>query len=108
MWLDAIIPGMTKSNHIAAKSKFKHAILLLIAPSILFAFSLLMLAIINLIFNPTFWMTGDTEPVNSTPLIITVFNVLFIITGIVGLISFLPGVVVGVLLLVQSKQRQAK
>ena len=99
---------MTKSNHTVVKSKSKRAIFLLLAPSILFAFSLLMLAIINLIFNPTFWMTGDTEPVNPTPPIITVFNVLFIITGIVGLISFLPGVVIGVLLLVQSKQRQAK
>lgn len=101
--------NMTQNNDSSsAKSRLKLAILALIVPGILFTFSLLMLVVINLIFNPTFWMTGDTEPVNPTPFGITVLNMLFLITGAVGLISLLPGIVAGILLLTRSKYRNTK
>lgn len=96
---------MTRSNKLgSAKPRRKLAIAALIIPSVLFAFSLVMLAVINLIFNPTFWMTGDTEPVNPTPFVITVLNTFFLVTGAAGLISLLPSIVVGTLLLTQSKR----
>lgn len=90
------------------RPRAKLAILALVAPSAVLLFSLCMLAVINLIFNPTFWMTGDTEPVSPTPLIITVLNTLFIVTGAVGLISLLPIAAAGIYLLTRSKPRKTK
>lgn len=99
-----IIYYMTKTNQ-NSRSQRRFAIVALIAPSIVFIFSLFMLAIINLIFNPTFWMVGDTEPVNPTPISITIINGLFITTGLAGFIALLPGVVIGVLLLTRLKNK---
>ncbi|MBI3889030.1 hypothetical protein HY312_00420 [Candidatus Saccharibacteria bacterium] len=94
------------NNHITtAKPHFKIAIATLILPTVFFLFSLLMLMIINLIFNPTFWMTGDTEPVYPTPVAITILNILFLTTGAAGAISFLPGIITGIFLLTRSKNQ---
>lgn len=96
---------MIKNNKLGGKKpRLKLAIAALIMPSVFFVFSLVMLVIFNLIFNPTFWMVGDTEPVNPTPLIITILNIFFLIVGAVGLISLLPGIVVGTLLLIRSRK----
>jgi type II secretory pathway component PulF len=88
------------------KPRSKLAIAALIVPSVLFLISLVMLAVINLIFNPTFWMVGDTEPVNPTPFVITVLNIFFLLTGGVGLISLVPGMIIGALLLIRSKRNR--
>lgn len=96
----------SSSKQSSTKPNFKLAIFALIVPGALFAFSLLMLLFINLIFNPTFWMTGDTEPVNPTPVAITVLNVIFAVTGAVGLISWLPATITGIYLLTKSKFRK--
>lgn len=84
------------------------AIFALIAPSVLLVLSVFILTVVNLIFNPTFWMRGDTEPVYSTPFGIAVLNIIFLITGIVAFISLLPGVITGVLLLTRSKYQKTK
>ena len=95
-----------KSNH--NKRRRNLAIFALIAPSMLLVLSVFILAVVNLIFNPTFWMRGDTEPVYSTPFGITVLNIFFLITGLVALISLLPGVITGVLLLTRSRYQKTK
>lgn len=93
----------TKKQHNTAGSHVKLAIFLLVMPILVLAFSLFLLVVINLIFNPTFWMTGDTEPVSPTPLAITLLNVLFFTTGAIGFVSLLPGAIAGITLLVKSK-----
>lgn len=93
---------MAKTHH-SDTSRQGLAIFALIAPSVVFIVSLSMLAIINLVFNPTFWMVGDTEPVNPTPLGIAILNGLFATTGTIGFISLLPGVVAGIILLIRKK-----
>ncbi len=92
------------NKSVGVKPQPKLALFALVAPSALLVLSLLILAAINLIFNPTFWMTGDTEPVNPTPVVITVLNGLFMVTAALGLITLLPGVVVGIFLLTRSKR----
>ncbi len=92
-----------KRQRSKAVAHAKLAVFLLVMPSLVLVFSLFLLAIINLVFNPTFWMTGDTEPVNPTPVAITALNTLFIATGLLGLVSLLPGAIAGIVLLVKSK-----
>ena len=89
---------------INSKSHKKLAIILLTVPILLAIISFVMLIVVNLIFNPTFWMTPDTDPVTATPFIITVLNGIFITIGGIGLLSFLPGLITGVYLLAKQKQ----
>lgn len=77
----------------------KLASILLVTPALVVVVSFITLLIINLIFNPTFWMTPDTEPVTTTPLLITIFNGVFIISGAVGLLVIVPALVAGLYLL---------
>jgi len=86
------------------KSHKKLAITLLTVPILLAIISFVMLIVVNLIFNPTFWMTPDTDPVTATPLVISVLNGIFITIGAIGLLSFLPGLITGVYLLAKQKQ----
>ena len=93
---------MIKSN---SKPHAKLAVILLVIPGLLAVSSFIILLVVNLIFNPTFWMTPDTEPVTPTPFYITALNGLFITIGGIGLLSLLPGLVAGVHLLLASKKR---
>jgi hypothetical protein len=99
---------MTRQNNTHDTRRRNIAIFALVAPSALFMLSLFTLAIINLIFNPTFWMKGDTEPVYSTPFGITILNIFFLITGTIGFMSLLPGVITGILLLTRQKYQKTK
>ncbi len=86
---------MNKNN---PKSRRKLAIILVVTPLALVIISFLAFAVINLIFNPTFWMTPDTTSVYATPLYITILNgVFFAICG-VGLLSFMPCLIGGIYL----------
>ena len=77
----------------------KLAIVLLVTPGLAIVGSFIILLATNLIFNPTFWMTPDTEPVTPTPFLITALNGVFFALGAVGVLSILPGLVAGVYLL---------
>jgi len=96
---------MNKSN---SKTQTKHAVILLVAPSLLVVSSFVILLVINLIFNPTFWITPDTEPVTPTPVYITALNGVFIAIGGIGLLSFLPALVAGVYVLLKRKRSMTK
>ena len=90
-------------NKTDSKPRKKLAIALLSVPILLVIISFMMLVVVNLIFNPTFWMTPDTDPVNATPLVITILNGIFITIGGIGVVSFLPGLAVGVYLLINHE-----
>jgi len=92
-----------KNNPNAMKRRSRIAIFALVAPAVLSMSSLALLIVINLIFNPTFWMVGDTDPVNPTPLVIAVLNWILLATGAIGLLSLVPGAVAGLFLLARTK-----
>ena len=98
-------PKKRSMNKSDAKPHMKRAIILLVIPGLLVVSSFIILLVINLIFNPTFWMTPDTDPVTPTPIYITALNRVFITTGGIGLLGLLPGLVAGVYLLVKQKHQ---
>lgn len=73
-------------------------------PIVLLISSLVLLVISNLIFNPTFWMIPDGEPINATPIATTIVNGVLLFTGTIGLVTLLPGVVLGVITLTRNKR----
>ena len=97
-----------KNNPNALKRRSRIAIFTLVVPAALLMGSLALLIVINLIFNPTFWMVGDTEPVNPTPLLVTVLNWMLLTTGAIGLLSLVPGAVGGLFLLARNKRYYKK
>lgn len=97
-------PTQERHHNTTTMSRTKLAVFLLIAPGLAIVFSVFVLAVVNLIFNPTFWMTGDTESVNPTPLAITVLSVILLVTTIAGLASLLPSIIIGIILLIKSKR----
>ncbi len=76
---------------------------LLLIPILLIVTSFIILIIANLVLNPTFWMTPDTAPVTLTPVYITVLNGVFISIGGIGLLSLLPCLIAGGLLLTRKR-----
>lgn len=85
------------------KSRLKLAIILLAAPTLIAFSSFIVFLVVNLVFNPTFWMTPDTDPVTETPLLISVLNGVLITIGGIGVLSFLPGLVIGIYLIARKK-----
>lgn len=79
------------------------AIWLLIGPTILIIFAIFGFAILNWIFNPTFWPHADGAPFAPTPIGISIMNILFFFSGLVGTLTWLPGLVVGIVLLATKK-----
>lgn len=79
------------------------ALWLLIAPTVLIIFTFAAFAILNWIFNPTMWPTPDTSPFAPTPIGITISNIILFITGVVGVITWLPGLIIGIVLLATKK-----
>jgi hypothetical protein len=96
---------MNKSNPNPYK---KLGISLLIVPGLLVVGSFVILLVINLIFNPTFWMTPDSDPITPTPVYITILNGVCITVGGIGLLSLLPGLAAGIYLLVSHTRSAAK
>ena len=86
----------------------KVAILLIIGPTLLIAISVILFGFVNLIFNPTFWPTPDTESITNTPLGITIVNVCFFVVGATGIISWLPGLIIGATLLLKHPKDSPK
>jgi hypothetical protein len=80
------------------------ALWLLIAPTVLIIFTFLAFTIINWIFNPTMWPRPDTELFAPTPIGITISNIILFFTGVIGIISWLPGLIIGTVLLATAKK----
>ncbi len=91
------------NKHISPSNR-KLAYALIAVPGILVLGSVIVLLTVNLIFNPTLWMTPDTAPVTPTPIYITAINGVLILLGGIGLLSVLPGLIAGIYLLVKQKK----
>ena len=85
----------------------KAALWLLLGPTLLAIASLTIFALINLVFNPTFWPTPDTENFAETPLIITVINIFLFVIGSISIASWLPGLIIGAVLLIKRPKNAA-
>lgn len=79
------------------------ALWLLIGPTVLIIFSVFGFAIVNWIFNPTMWPTADTAPFAPTPIGISLINILLFFSGLAGVLTWLPGLVIGIVLLATKK-----
>lgn len=66
--------------------------------------SLILFIIVNMLLNPTFWMTPDAEPVAETPVVITLINGVLLSLGAIGLVAFIPGVILGIILLARRSR----
>jgi type II secretory pathway component PulF len=86
----------------------KTIILAFFAPIVLIVVAFVALVAVNLVFNPTFWMTGDTEPVTPTPIVISIINDVLLSIGIVGLVTLLPGIIIGILMIFKYKRASLK
>ena len=85
------IEAIKKSN----KSKTKWALVCLIGPTALFVGSILLYAIVNFIFGGS--PEADMSPIK------TIVNVLLFLAGALTVATWLPGIIVGVVLLVTRK-----
>ena len=77
---------------------------LMLAPTCMIALSLMLFAVLNLIFNPTFWPTPDTADFNVISFAITLFNIVLLVIGAFGVLAWLPGLVIGIILLITRKE----
>lgn len=86
-------------------SRRKLALALLVTPTTLAVVSLLLFTIVNVVFNPTFWMRPDTEPVAETPAVVMVINMILVVFGALGLAAIIPGIIIGAVLLYRAKRK---
>jgi ABC-type Na+ efflux pump permease subunit len=82
----------------------KGALWLLIAPTVLIIATFLLYSIVNFILNPTMQLPADGEPLAPTPVGITIANVILFLLGALGVFAWLPGIIVGIVLLVTAKK----
>lgn len=83
--------AIQKSN----KQKLTWGLVCLIGPTVLLIGSLLLYAIINFIFSGS--PTDETGPLK------TIINVILFLIGVVVTLTWLPGVIVGIILLATRK-----
>ncbi len=87
-------------------TRTKVALSLLLGPTVLIAVSFALFALLNLVFNPTFWPTPDTANFAATPVFITILNVILFTIGSIGIVSWLPGIIIGAVLLATKKDKE--
>lgn len=88
-----------KQHPAGMRTRTKLALWLLISPTALIIAVIFAFAIMNMVFNPTMWPTPDTEMFAPTPIGITIANVVLFIAGAAAIISWLPGIITGIVLL---------
>ena len=93
-----------QSNENGLSPRTLASIWLLTGPTVLLVVVSLLVAILNMVFNPTMWMRADTEPYAATPLGFTVANVLLFGIGSLALIAWLPALITGIILIATRKK----
>lgn len=96
-------PKATPHKKVSARTKT--ALWLLISPTALFVVAFFLFALINLVFNPTFWPAPDTEPFAPTPVGMSILNVILFFVGSVSAIAWLPGIIIGAVLLATAPKK---
>lgn len=77
------------------------ALLLLIGPSALIILAIIIAAVSNFIFSATAPTTGDALFTNEHPAH-TIVNVIVFLMGTVSVLSWLPGIIIGIILLAKK------
>ncbi|MDB5161620.1 MAG: hypothetical protein JWM52_128 [Candidatus Saccharibacteria bacterium] len=82
----------------------KGALWLLIAPTALLILSFILYAVVNWIFSATTpTPTDSTNLYSDGSIVTTISNIILFLMGVVGVITWLPGIVVGIILLATKK-----
>lgn len=81
----------------------KAGLWLLIAPTATIILSFVAFAVVNWIASTTTPAPAGDTLFNETPMWSTIVNVILYIVGVVGVISWLPGLIVGIVLLATKK-----
>ncbi len=79
------------------------AIWLLVGPSALIILSVLAYALVNLIFSST--TNSDAELFGQQPIAATITNIALFVAGTIGVIAWLPSIIIGIVLLATKKQQ---
>ncbi|MNH50433.1 hypothetical protein D3C73_20470 [compost metagenome] len=80
------------------------AIWLLVGPTALIVFSIAAYAVANLIFNSGVNMqNNNAELFGQQPVAVTIINIILFITGLLGVIAWLPGIIIGIVLLATKR-----
>ena len=82
----------------------KAALWLLIAPTAIIIVTFTLVAILNLVFNQTMWLTADGEAFAPTPIVVTLANVGLFSLGGLGVITWFPALIIGIVLLATAKK----
>lgn len=80
------------------------AIWLLVGPTALLVFSILAYALANFIFASTV-SSSNTELLGQQPIGTTIVNLALFVVGLVGVIAWLPGIIIGIVLLATQRQQ---
>lgn len=96
-------PVHTKRKKITKRTKV--ALWLVLGPTVFATIAIILFTIINLVFNPTFWPTPDTEDFAATPIGITIANVFLLAVGSLSALAWLPGIVIGGILLAKKPKQ---
>lgn len=83
---------------VAKKRRTGLAILLLIGPSALIILAIIIAAVSNFVFSATAPTTGDALYPDDNP-VRTIVNVIVFLMGAVTVITWLPGIIIGIILL---------
>lgn len=84
------------------KNHKKLALWLMIGPSALFVVTIVLYALSNFIFSAS--QPVDGELYGDTPILKTILNILFFLSGIVTIITWLPGLIIGIILLAKQSK----
>jgi hypothetical protein len=81
------------------KSHKKLALTLLIGPTVLLIFAFILFAILNSINSAAHPAANSGELFGESNPVVTIINVLLFLLGTVGVLSWLPGIIIGAILL---------
>lgn len=95
-------PPTAPSEEAKPKSHTKLALVLLIGPTALFIVTIICYAVMNLIIGSPETNTAG-ELFNEPSPVKTVLNVLLFLVGTISILAWLPGVIIGIILLAKKK-----
>jgi hypothetical protein len=84
-------------------SRTKVALWLLISPTALLITTFILFAGVNFLFILLAPMPADGEAVSTAPIGSTIVNIILFVFGTIGVISWLPGLITGIVLLATKK-----
>src|SRR5687768_3289263 len=89
------LPQASKKSHKVL------GLLLLLGPTAFIILSILLYAILNFIFSNTAQPSSDSLYPDQSP-IQSILNILLFLAGLVGMLAWLPGIIVGIILLAKK------